>query len=97
MTSQKSLIDLIDEHSNEVNDDESPCLFQHSPYYDTTAACKILSDKNNNFSVLSLNCQSLNAKINELRIYLQMFQSSIKFSAICLQETWLTTDADTFY
>ena len=95
MTSPKSLIDLIDEHSNEVNDDESPCLFQHSPYYDTTAACKILSDKNNNFSVLSLNCQSLNAKINELRIYLQMFQSSIQFSAICLQETWLTTDADT--
>ena len=68
-------------------------LFKESRYLDSDAAMELFGSKQNNFTVLSLNCQSLCAKIEELRIYLNMFHP-FYFSAICLQETWLTSDAD---
>ena len=47
------------------------------------------------FSILSLNCQSLNAKIDQINIKLQQLKSNgHEFSAICLQETWLSEDSD---
>ena len=94
-----SLLDIIDneEASNHVNtesDEDAPIIFQHSPYYNTDVAIDILRNKKNVFSILSINCQSINAKIDQLRIYLKNFEP-FSFSAICLQETWLTADADT--
>ena len=42
------------------------------------------------FTILSLNCQSLNAKIDHIKAKLYYFgQHDIHFSVICLQETWL--------
>ena len=48
------------------------------------------------FSILSLNIQSLNAKFDLLQIFVQQLrQSNHEFSAICLQESWLSNAADT--
>ena len=93
MTNHASLLDLIDENGSEF-DDESPLIFQQSNYYDNETAIEFFKDKNNTFSILSLNCQSLNSKINQLKLYLNLFYP-FQFSAICLQETWLTSDAET--
>ena len=67
--------------------DNLPLTF--SPYYNHELLIKHLSHKNSSFIVLSLNCQSLNAKIDELTILLsQLNDHNIELDAICLQETW---------
>ena len=47
------------------------------------------------FTILSLNCQSLPAKIDNLTVLLETIATDFKVSAICLQETWLSNDSDT--
>ena len=88
-----SLIDVISTEFDEENDDEMPVLLQHSPYYDDDNGIELLREKGNMLSILSLNCQSLQAKIDQLKIYLNNFEEArCPFSIICLQETWLTND-----
>jgi len=85
-----SLLDLLD---NSNDEDETPQIFLHSPYYSTEGIGHFLSTNNDGFKVFSLNCQSLNSKFNELKIYTEgTFES--KFDAICLQETWLSSSSD---
>ena len=46
--------------------------------------------KQNDFNILSINIQSINAKYNELTLLLNDFiTKGIKLGAICIQETWL--------
>ena len=55
----------------------------------------VLSKYKANFSVLSLNIQSLNSKFDALLAILsELNGNNIKIDAICLQETWLSTDQD---
>ena len=52
------------------NDDESE-LFQTSNYYSEESMADIYSANINSFNILSRNCQSINAKIDELKIKLK--------------------------
>ena len=93
--SSTSLLDFIDDQSEiDVIDEQSPSIYQQSNYFDNKAVMNMFKDKIDNLTVLTLNCQSLNAKIDELKLYLNMF-NPFQYSAICLQETWLASDADT--
>jgi len=92
MTEANDLLDLLNEDNN-VDEDEAPSIFQHSPYYNNEGLSQFFSSKPNSFKIFSLNCQSLNAKFNELKVYLEGSCNS-KFHAICLQETWLTRESD---
>ena len=93
MTPDNSLVDLLSEEQDDS--DDIPTLFQHSPYYDNEAFIEILKTKSDSFSLLSLNCCSLNAKFDQLQIYVDMIeQSGCKLDAICLQETWLSHSND---
>ena len=51
-----------------------------------------LNFKKNDFTILSLNCQSISAKFDNLKIF---FENVDQFSAVCLQESWLSTVSDT--
>ena len=89
---ENSLINLIN-YENEEN--YEPTLFQNSPYYDRCNFIKMLKSKNNILKILSLNCQSLNSKYDELNIFLdQCFDQGCKIDIICLQETWIATGTD---
>ena len=56
----------------------------------------LFKDKGNSFCILSLNCQSINAKFDQRNIKVQQLKNNgYEFSAICLQETWLSSDSDT--
>ena len=67
-----------------------------SSYYDDDSLNNLFKDKGNSFCILSLNCQSINAKFDQLNIKVQQLKSNgYEFSAICLQETWLSSDSDT--
>ena len=65
-------------------------LFQTSNYHMAHSLPDYLKKSNNNFSILSLNIQSIQAKIDSLKVYVaSMSQQGIKFNAICIQESWL--------
>ena len=90
-----SLIDIIDtEHAldDQDDDDESPILLQHSPCYTNDDAIELFLTKQDIFSIISLNCQSLPAKFDQLKIYIAQFD--YPFSIIAVQETWLTINHD---
>ena len=42
---------------------------------------------------MSLNCQSINAKFNELQIIIEEINNN-PLSVICLQESWLKENSD---
>ena len=54
------------------------------------------SKENQTFNIISFNCESINAKFDQLNIYINLFASNgCELHAIRLQETWLSSDADT--
>ena len=93
-----SLIDIIANNqsvSENDDDDESPEILTHSPYYDDQNLVDVLIAKENVFTILSINCQCLQAKHDTLNIYLEKFQKhNCAFSAVCIQETWLNAKSD---
>ena len=92
-----SLVEQIqDEHSDFDSENEVPTLFSHSPYYNDESFVNLMESKKHSFKIISLNCQSINAKFNELKIYLEHFRNNgITISVICLQETWINDDYNT--
>jgi hypothetical protein len=71
MTSgENDLVSLLD-FNDENEDDYSPNLFTHSPYYEFEDFINLFESKKDVFSVVSVNCQSLHAKINDLHTYVQ--------------------------
>ena len=70
--------------------------YSKSSYFDREKLVSLFYKSKQSFSVLSINIQSLNAKIAQLRIMLNdLNQNGLYFSVICLQESWLSEDADT--
>ena len=57
-----------------TNDGEELNIIKHSPYLDQENFIKTLKGKNNNFTVLGLNIQSLNAKFAQLNFLLHLLQ-----------------------
>ena len=77
-------------------ENDEPELIQTSNYFDNANLSIEMSTKMHSFNMLSLNCQSINAKIDELKIKIKQWKAiNCQFSAICLQETWLSGTADT--
>ena len=93
---QNSLIRVL----NTINDDQdtiddAPVLIRHSPYYDDAKLLEELKNTRDKFNILSLNCESINAKIDQIRLKLAQYkEGGCNFNAICLQETWLSEDSD---
>ena len=96
LDNDKSLIDILeDSYLEQQMKQNEPKLFQQSPYYDNMGFIEIIQNKTNSFIILSLNCQSISAKFDQLKIYIENYNSShSRLSAVCLQETWLTADSD---
>ena len=85
-----NLIGILDIEDNE------PQIIQHSSYYDIDSFRKLISNRNNIFSVLSLNIQSINAKFSELETFVdELHNVQFKFNVICLQECWIRDQTDT--
>ena len=54
-------------HILSSNNDEAPEVIQTSNYYDQESLAGVFTT-NNSFNIFSLNCQSINAKIDEIKI-----------------------------
>ena len=80
-----SLLNMLNTTDEE---DDIPQLMKHSPYVDLDSVADNMNKTTDNFTVLNLNIQSLNAKFNELAIFLEsLSRLSCEISVICLQET----------
>ena len=94
-----SLYHLLNINNNNLQNqyiDDEPEVMQISSYHDDNSLNNISKDKADSFSILSLNCQCLTAKFDQISIKVQQLQSKgFEFDAIWLQETWLSDDSDT--
>ena len=89
-----SLNNVLNMAINENEENEIP-LIKHSPYVNSDELISFCIEKANNFTILNLNVQSLNAKFDQIQILLSQPKSKrVQFNAICLQETWLTDNSD---
>ena len=89
--------DLLEMTNDNIADDEdSPNILTPSSYVDLTTIEKYINLNRNGFSILSMNIQSINSKFEELLTTIKFFDEkyNFKFSAICLQECWLSENTD---
>ena len=70
-------------------------IFTTSHYFDIDTLVSELTNAKDDFTLLSLNIECLNAKFDKLCAFLHILsEKGLKFSAIALQETWLAEDAN---
>jgi hypothetical protein len=85
LRNQLNLNKIVGTNSNEP--DNTP--FPLSPYFDHDSLITHLKKQDGSLKILSLNCQSLNAKIDEIKILLhELINHNISLDILCLQETW---------
>ena len=79
-----------------INDDDNEYnILKKSPYMDIPSIKNHLEMNKGAFTILSTNIACLNAKFVEPCIFIQdLKQNGPFFSAICLQESWLSQDDD---
>ena len=70
-------------------------VFTNSPYVDTIDLKEVLSTTKEKCTVFSLNVRRINSKFKYLYpLLLDLCNNDIGFSAICVQESWLSDDTD---
>ncbi len=95
--SNKSFVQILDADSDDNDGSNQPPIIQDSSYYDFEKLTSTLNNFKNKFSSFSSNIQSINAKIDELRIFVKCLQNhNFLFSATCIQESWLSEVDDTY-
>ena len=69
--------------------------YQIIPYISIDELLLSRINKQNGLSILSLNCQSLHAKFDYIKILIEKFQhNNCSLQVICLQESWFSNDTD---
>ena len=69
--------------------------FCHSQYVDISESQSIFQNSPNEFPILTLNIQSVNSKFDNLfPVIADLASPGLYFEAICLQETWTSSDSD---
>ena len=85
LNEENSLMHLLDVISP-VEEDEA-ILLEHSKYFDDVSFKHTLCKQNGKISILSLNCQSINAKFEKLYFFIDYINDHIPISVICIQES----------
>ena len=84
-----SLVDILESDPMEDESGEIQVI-RHSAYYTLDKFLQLPKDVTASFIVLSLNIQALLAKIDKLRLFLELLaQNRIALSTVCIQETWI--------
>ena len=68
---------------------------QSSSYYLQDQFVEAIYNSTNDFSIISLNIQSIRAKFDQLLLFLNVLkQQNLELDMLCFQETWLNDDCD---
>ena len=79
------LLHLLDRISPEMENEAS--LIGHSKYYNDVDFRNVLHNTNSKISILSLNSQSINAKFDQLELFLDNVIMESPISVICIQKS----------
>ena len=93
LNEENSLSHLINAMSPDSENEST--LIEHSSYYGDAEFEHALQQYNSKISILSINCQSLNAKFDKLKLFLDDVNTKNQISVICVQETWNHEGTDT--
>ena len=86
LNEENSLSHLLDQISPEIENETN--LLEHSKYYNDVDFKSVLHNASSSkISMLSLNCQSINAKFDKLKIFLDDVNKCHPIAAICIQES----------
>ena len=69
-------------------------LYEHSKYYSDAEFINMFNETHNEITIMNLNCCSLNARIDALKIFLATVDRHSRISCITLQETWCDESTD---
>ena len=90
LNSSNSLTHLLN-----TDDNEELNVIRHSPYISDDQLLQYRSNTQNGLSVFRLNCQSLLAKFDYIKLLIETFQlKNCALQVVCLQETWVSSDTD---
>ena len=93
--SLNQVLNLVNNNDRDESEIEDFNIIKHSPYVNNNEFISFCIERRKHFTILSLNIQSIHAKFDQLQILLnELKQHQFEFSAICLQETWLSDDSD---
>ena len=81
LSDRTSLINLLD--NNDSEDDNEAHIVKHSPYYNETDFSKLLQKKGG-LSILSVNIQCVNAKLDEFQAFVDRINVKSPINVICL-------------
>ena len=92
LNENNSLSHLLDTISPDMEDESN--IIEQSKYFDDADFKDALQQYNKNVSILSLNCQSINAKYDKLKLFLDEVNTYNPISIICIQESWCQDEID---
>ena len=96
LTEENSFTHLIKSISPDTKNEIE--LIEHSNYYTDDEFVNNIQIRESKIKMLSLNYQSINAKIEKLKAFLAVINEYTEISIICLQETWGHENVDmSFY
>ena len=73
-------------------DSDNMEVIEHSPYSEADFQNVLML--NNTLSIMSLNCQSVNAKFDEVQLFIDRINKSGSLGILCLQESWTYINED---
>ena len=85
LTEENSFTHLIKSISPDTENEIE--LIEHSNYYTDDEFVNNIQITESKIKMLSLNCQSINAKFEKLKAFLAVINEYTEISIICLQET----------
>ena len=89
---KNDLLHIVGNTNNQIDDLNT---LTRSSYIDTAHLKYFLMSNKNTFTVFSLNVQSINLKFKCIYpLMLELNNNDAGFSAMCLQESWLSDDSD---
>ena len=82
-------------HLLNTSDSDELNVIQHSPYFSDDDLLQSSIHTSNGLSILSLNCQSLHAKFDYIKLLTEKFAASnCPLQVLCLQESWFSPETD---
>ena len=91
LSKDNSLTHLLN-NERSIDDEEDISVIKHSSYH-TVTDLENIKLAVGSLNIMSLNCQSINAKFNELQIIVENLKNN-PVSVICLQESWQKENSD---
>ena len=82
-------------HLVNTSDTEELNVIKHSPHFSDDEMLQSSIFNKNGLSILSLNCQSLHAKFDYIRLLVDKFAANnCPPQVLCLQASWFSSDTD---